>query len=106
MRFFRALAFFYSTLLALAILSAALVDFTLRNDPSEHMLPNFILFIFCAPLDLMLFLLPPKFMIAMGFWQLVAVAACGILQGALLLWFTRSHERPGSSGSNLRWSGP
>jgi hypothetical protein len=75
---------------------AGLVDFALRNDPSEHMLPHFILTFVCAPLDIALFMLP-EVMISLGWGQLVAIAACGALQAGFLLWFTRPQARARSS---------
>jgi hypothetical protein len=89
MRLFRAMALVYTTVLVLATLYATIVDLALRNDPSEHMMPNFLLLFVCAPLDLVVFLLPLTFRYAIGWGQLVAIAACGALQAAFFLWLSR-----------------
>jgi hypothetical protein len=91
-------AWLYASLVLCAFVYAAASDFALRNDPGEHMLPDFVLTLVCAPLDILLLrLLPSRFLEALGWAQIVLFATAGGVQAAFLLWLTRpavTGERP------------
>lgn len=93
MRFLRGFAWLYAVVVACTLVFALAMDVAMRSSTQEHMLPNLILGLVCAPLDLAVFagldLFFPDAISALGVGQLVVVAACGAVQAWLLLWLTR-----------------
>ena len=92
-RIARAFAWLYALASVGAVAWAVAIDISMRNDPTEHMLPDMVLLFVGMPLSLLanwvLIMLPDN--VAFSGWvQYPLFIACPILQALCLLWLTRS----------------
>jgi hypothetical protein len=95
-RFLRTLAWVYVGTFFCSLALAVVVDISLRNDPSEHMMPNLILAFVTSPLSFAVFrgleYLPAEMTKALEWGRLPLFVVCGCLQAAFLFWLSTPKE--------------